>query len=68
MQQALVLRDGQRIEMVAEKLVTGDIVYIKGGDKIPADLRFLESHGCKVRNREICTMLPAVLQEKACTK
>ncbi|XP_075695100.1 potassium-transporting ATPase alpha chain 2-like [Rhinoderma darwinii] len=52
-QQALVLRDGKRIEMLAENLVTGDIVYIKGGDKIPADLRLLESHGCKVDNSSL---------------
>ncbi|KAM8927397.1 potassium-transporting ATPase alpha chain 2-like [Pelodytes ibericus] len=52
-QQALVLRNGQRSEMLAENLVLGDIVYIKGGDKIPADLRFLEVHGCKVDNSSL---------------
>ncbi|XP_072281762.1 potassium-transporting ATPase alpha chain 2-like [Pyxicephalus adspersus] len=52
-QQALVLRDGKRIELLAENLVAGDIVYIKGGDKIPADLRLLESSGCKVDNSSL---------------
>ncbi|KAM5131993.1 potassium-transporting ATPase alpha chain 2-like [Mantella aurantiaca] len=52
-QQALVLRDGKRIELLAENLVVGDIVYIKGGDKIPADLRMLESQGCKVDNSSL---------------
>uniref|UniRef100_F7ALS8 Sodium/potassium-transporting ATPase subunit alpha n=1 Tax=Xenopus tropicalis TaxID=8364 RepID=F7ALS8_XENTR len=52
-QQALVLRDGKRVELVAEKLVVGDIVFIKGGDKIPADLRMLESAGCKVDNSSL---------------
>ncbi|KAM4652188.1 potassium-transporting ATPase alpha chain 2-like [Discoglossus pictus] len=52
-QQALVLRDGKRLEMIAEELVIGDIVYIKGGDKIPADLRILESQGCKVDNSSL---------------
>ncbi|XP_068098327.1 potassium-transporting ATPase alpha chain 2-like [Hyperolius riggenbachi] len=52
-QQALVLRDGQRVELIAEKLVVGDIVYLKGGDKIPADLRIIESHGCKVDNSSL---------------
>ncbi|XP_018416834.1 PREDICTED: potassium-transporting ATPase alpha chain 2-like [Nanorana parkeri] len=52
-QQALVLRDGKRIELLAETLVVGDIVYIKGGDKIPADLRILESQGCKVDNSSL---------------
>ncbi|XP_018416828.1 PREDICTED: potassium-transporting ATPase alpha chain 2-like [Nanorana parkeri] len=52
-QQALVLRDGKRIELLAEKLVVGDIVHVKGGDKLPADLRILESHGCKVDNSSL---------------
>ncbi|XP_053308670.1 potassium-transporting ATPase alpha chain 2-like [Spea bombifrons] len=52
-QQALVLRGGKRIEVIAEKLVTGDIVYIKGGDKIPADVRFFEIQGCKVDNSSL---------------
>ncbi|XP_063797791.1 potassium-transporting ATPase alpha chain 2-like [Pseudophryne corroboree] len=52
-QQALALRDGKRIEMLAENLVVGDIVFVKGGDKIPADLRILESHGCKVDNSSL---------------
>ncbi|XP_069804788.1 potassium-transporting ATPase alpha chain 2-like [Dendropsophus ebraccatus] len=52
-QQALVLRNGQRVEMVAENLVVGDIVFIKGGDKIPADFCLLESQGCKVDNSSL---------------
>ncbi|KAG9464123.1 hypothetical protein GDO78_020458 [Eleutherodactylus coqui] len=52
-QQALVLRNGKRIEMIAEHLVMGDIVFVKGGDKIPADLRILESQGCKVDNSSL---------------
>ncbi|XP_044134056.1 potassium-transporting ATPase alpha chain 2-like [Bufo gargarizans] len=52
-QQALILRDGKRIEMLAENLVVGDIVFIKGGDKIPADLRMLECQGCKVDNSSL---------------
>ncbi|KAG8567645.1 hypothetical protein GDO81_013727 [Engystomops pustulosus] len=52
-QQALVIRDGKRFEILAEKLVVGDIVFIKGGDKIPADLRLLECQGCKVDNSSL---------------
>lgn len=26
----------------------GDVVEVKGGDRIPADLRIISSHGCKV--------------------
>lgn len=53
----MILRDGKRVEIIAEKLVVGDIVFIKGGDKIPADLRLLDCQGCKVRSWEIYTMI-----------
>uniref|UniRef100_A0A8C3HRL6 Sodium/potassium-transporting ATPase subunit alpha n=1 Tax=Chrysemys picta bellii TaxID=8478 RepID=A0A8C3HRL6_CHRPI len=47
-QQALVIRDGEKKEVPAEQLVVGDIVEIKGGDRIPADIRLIFSQGCKV--------------------
>lgn len=28
--------------------MVGDLVEVKGGDRIPADLRIIGSHGCKV--------------------
>lgn len=37
-QQANVVRDGQRIEISAEELVVGDIVFVKIGDKNPAGI------------------------------
>ncbi|KMQ50527.1 calcium-transporting P-type ATPase [Chitinispirillum alkaliphilum] len=38
---ALVKRDGQMGEIEAEKLVPGDIVQLKSGDRVPADIRLL---------------------------
>ncbi len=35
-QKAVVLRDGQKIELSADELVVGDIVFVKIGDKTPA--------------------------------
>ncbi|XP_078062239.1 sodium/potassium-transporting ATPase subunit alpha-2-like, partial [Mustelus asterias] len=46
-QQALVIREGEKIQINAEEVVTGDLVEVKGGDRIPADLRIISSHGCK---------------------
>ncbi|QPG94227.1 hypothetical protein C2857_005430 [Epichloe festucae Fl1] len=37
-----VMRDGQVAELAAEDLVPGDVVLIKAGDKLPADMRFIE--------------------------
>lgn len=38
-----VLRDNQEIEIDSINLVKGDVVLIESGDKIPADLRIIES-------------------------
>ncbi|NXL29493.1 AT12A ATPase, partial [Glaucidium brasilianum] len=47
-QQALVIRDAEKKELPADQLVVGDIVEIKGGDRIPADIRLIFAQGCKV--------------------
>ncbi|KAF8789276.1 Sodium/potassium-transporting ATPase subunit like protein [Argiope bruennichi] len=52
-QYAVVLRDGQKITMPAEEVVVGDIVEVKGGDRIPADMRIINSQGCKVDNSSL---------------
>lgn len=47
-QQAVVIRDGQKNEITASQLVVGDLVEIKGGDRVPADIRIITAQGCKV--------------------
>ncbi|NXV60386.1 AT12A ATPase, partial [Molothrus ater] len=37
-----------RTPLPADQLVVGDIVEIKGGDRIPADIRLIFTQGCKV--------------------
>uniref|UniRef100_A0A8B9KRE5 Potassium-transporting ATPase alpha chain 1 n=1 Tax=Astyanax mexicanus TaxID=7994 RepID=A0A8B9KRE5_ASTMX len=49
-QQALVIRDGQKNQINANLLVVGDLVEIKGGDRVPADIRVITSQGCKVKS------------------
>lgn len=46
--QATVLRNGKKIEVESVKLVPGDIVLLKAGDKVPADIRLLEADKLKV--------------------
>lgn len=46
--QAIVVRDGVKHTINAEDLVLGDIVLLRPGDKIPADLRVLEAHNLQV--------------------
>ncbi|SPO06040.1 probable Na+/K+ ATPase, alpha subunit [Cephalotrichum gorgonifer] len=44
-----LLRDGKRIQVSAMDIVPGDIILIKAGNRIPADIRFLEaSHDMSV--------------------
>ncbi|MDO8262986.1 MAG: cation-transporting P-type ATPase [Gallionella sp.] len=45
---ATVLRDGQRREIPAEQLVSGDMVLLSSGDKVPADLRLIETRQLRV--------------------
>lgn len=47
-QQAMVIRDGQKTQINANLLVVGDLVEMKGGDRVPADVRIITSQGCKV--------------------
>ncbi|GGP23287.1 cation-transporting P-type ATPase [Silvimonas iriomotensis] len=45
---AAVVRDGIAQQIDAALLVPGDIVTLKPGDRIPADVRLLEVHGLQV--------------------
>jgi len=46
--QAVVIRDGQIQTINADQLVPGDIVQLRPGDKIPADLRIVSAHNLQV--------------------
>ncbi|KAM4728672.1 sodium/potassium-transporting ATPase subunit alpha-2 isoform 1-T1 [Anableps anableps] len=52
-QQAMVIREGEKMQINAELVVLGDLVEIKGGDRVPADLRVISSSGCKVDNSSL---------------
>lgn len=46
---ASVVRDGNRQNIDGELLVPGDIVLLEAGDKVPADIRMLETHGLQIQ-------------------
>uniref|UniRef100_A0A646QDL7 Sodium/potassium-transporting ATPase subunit alpha n=1 Tax=Hemiscolopendra marginata TaxID=943146 RepID=A0A646QDL7_9MYRI len=50
---ATVVREGQKITLRAEDVVVGDIIEVKFGDRIPADIRVISSHGFKVDNSSL---------------
>lgn len=45
---ATVIRDGKRVDVDAGKITVGDIVLLSPGDKIPADLRLIETNNLKI--------------------
>ncbi|GBP35976.1 hypothetical protein EVAR_91527_1 [Eumeta japonica] len=50
---ATVIREGEKLTLRAEDLVLGDIVEVKFGDRIPADIRIIEARGFKVDNSSL---------------
>lgn len=48
---ALVIREGEKLTLRAEDLVLGDVVEVKFGDRVPADLRVIEARNFKVDHR-----------------
>jgi len=45
---AIVIRNGEKLNVRAEELVVGDLIEIKFGDRMPADMRVTQAHGFKV--------------------
>merc|ERR1712214_261051 len=52
-QYALARRNGEKVTIKAEELTLGDIVEIKFGDRVPADIRILEARQFKVDNSSL---------------
>jgi sodium/potassium-transporting ATPase subunit alpha len=51
----LILRDGAQVTLVASDLVPGDILFIRAGNKMPADVRFIEISSDAKFDRSILT-------------
>merc|ERR1712214_13096 len=52
-QYALVRRGGEKVNIKAEELTLGDVVEIKFGDRIPADVRVVDAKAFKVDNSSL---------------
>lgn len=51
--QCTVVRDGSNQVIPAEELVVGDLVWVRNGDKVPADVRILLCNNLKVENSSL---------------
>ena len=52
-QYAVVRRNGEKITVKAAELTLGDIVEIKFGNRVPTDLRVIDSRGFKVEHNTV---------------
>eukprot|EP01095_Lingulamoeba_sp_RSL-Kostka_P006425 TRINITY_DN2011_c0_g1_i1.p1 TRINITY_DN2011_c0_g1~~TRINITY_DN2011_c0_g1_i1.p1 ORF type:complete len:1031 (-),score=418.97 TRINITY_DN2011_c0_g1_i1:329-3421(-) len=66
-QTANILRNGENQTVDASQLVVGDIVFVKFGEKCPADLRILECSGLKVDNSSLTGESEPQLRDPECT-
>ena len=53
LQFAIVIRNKDKLNVRAEELVVGDIIEVKFGDRLPADVRVVSAHGFKVDNSSL---------------
>ena len=51
----LILRDSLQVTVMASEIVPGDILYLKAGNKLPADVRFIEVSSDAKFDRSILT-------------
>ena len=52
-QYALAIRNGEPVNLKAEELTLGDIIKVKFGDRVPADMRIIEASNFKVDNSSL---------------
>ena len=63
-----VIRDGETTKLNAINLCKGDIIMLKGGDKVPADVRVIEcSDDMKVDNASLTGESEPIKREPVCT-
>lgn len=63
---ALVKRDGLKKEIKALELVPGDLVYLKSGDYIPADIRIIEASKLEVNEANMTGEAVSVIKNSEC--
>ncbi len=62
-----VERDGELLEIDAEEVVVGDMIWLESGDRVPADIRLLMTHGLEVDESLLTGESQGVLKDPAWT-
>ena len=63
-----VLRDGHELEIIATNLVVGDIIFLSEGQKIPADVRIIESTNLEINESSLTGESTSVKKEAGSIK
>ncbi|KAK4882963.1 hypothetical protein RN001_006282 [Aquatica leii] len=66
-QKATVIRDGHTTSIDCKDVVVGDLVQLKYGHRIPADVRIIESHNFKVDNSSLTGESEPIIRTSECT-
>lgn len=61
-----VIRDGKESVILSTKVVPGDLLSIKEGQRIPADIRIILSNGMKVDNSSLTGESDALARSDKC--
>ncbi|KAJ3441746.1 sodium/potassium-transporting atpase subunit alpha [Anaeramoeba flamelloides] len=64
---ALVIRDGEQKQIVPSRVVVGDILLLKAGEKISADIRIISPNNFKVDNSSLTGESVAQIRSEMCT-
>eukprot|EP00835_Amoeboradix_gromovi_P000649 NODE_24_length_36516_cov_0.652470.p2 type:complete len:1090 gc:universal NODE_24_length_36516_cov_0.652470:14638-17907(+) len=67
-QKTMVLRNSNFILEESKFLVKGDVIKIKEGDKIPADIRIISTNYCKVDNSSLTGESEPIMRELTTSK
>lgn len=58
------MRGGEKLNIKAEELVLGDVIEVKFGDRVPADIRVISCHGFKVGQHSVMHSLVSLRTNK----
>ena len=65
-QMCTAIRDGKAQSVPAEKLVRGDVIEVKEGERVPADIRIISSNQMKVDNSSLTGESDPLLRSEKC--
>lgn len=66
---ATVLRDGKWEKISSREVVVGDVIRVKSGDRVPADMRIIQSNSLEMEESALTgESLPVMKQTRAITR